>query len=614
MAEETIKKINIDTSGAVVSIGKLRDEFIGLQDQIDSFDGDRTSDAFKQLTQDLKRSEKALEDGKAKLDDYQDTLNTVRGSGVERLQTSFGLLTESVKNVDFGKAKVAFRGLGNAMKALPIFLIIGAVTALIENFDNLKSSGGLVGQVFTAIGDTIDTVLTAITDLSDAIGLTDSKAAEVQANADARNKAAIEERIALVEKVRDGYKDQIAIAKAAGQDTTDLEKKSAAAQRQILETNIAYLENIAKQSTFFADVIGPVLEGQKQALADLTQEENVQQASRTRIANEQAQKRADEAAAIQKKADEDAAKEKAKQDAAEIAEAKRIETEKLKAEEAARKEFESNIAGVDAGAEAQFIDGLSPEDRILAESAKTRNELIASFDALSDADKLARKSEFDAAFISLNEQTNRQLAEEQAKQTEASIQLSQAERDAKIDLASQGLSTVQSLVDLFAGRSRKAAKTAFNVNKALGIAQASISTYQSAVSAYQSQLTIPSPDAPVRAAVAAGIAIAAGLANVAKIASTKFNDTGASSGGSGSLPSAQGIPSPSASTAFNTGAPSTTPALNLFGTSNASANNITGADPSNPSGQVAPIRAYVTQTDIESTQQTVDSIRRRNEL
>ena len=48
-----------------------------------------------------------------------------------------------------------------------------------------------------------------------------------------------------------------------------------------------------------------------------------------------------------------------------------------------------------------------------------------------------------------------------------------------------------------------------------------ISTYTSAQKAYESQLSIPTIDAPVRASIAAGIAIAGGLLNVKKILSVK---------------------------------------------------------------------------------------------
>jgi TP901 family phage tail tape measure protein len=53
--------------------------------------------------------------------------------------------------------------------------------------------------------------------------------------------------------------------------------------------------------------------------------------------------------------------------------------------------------------------------------------------------------------------------------------------------------------------------------QAFAVAAALIDTYASANAAYRSQLTIPTPDAPVRAAVAAAAAIIAGLLNVAKI-------------------------------------------------------------------------------------------------
>ena len=57
-------------------------------------------------------------------------------------------------------------------------------------------------------------------------------------------------------------------------------------------------------------------------------------------------------------------------------------------------------------------------------------------------------------------------------------------------------------------------------------------TYAAAQKAYASQLAIPTPDAPIRASVAAGVAVAAGLANVAAIASQKFNGQTSSGGAS----------------------------------------------------------------------------------
>ena len=58
------------------------------------------------------------------------------------------------------------------------------------------------------------------------------------------------------------------------------------------------------------------------------------------------------------------------------------------------------------------------------------------------------------------------------------------------------------------------------LSKAFAVAETTISTYQAAQQAYASQLAIPTPDAPIRAQFAAGVAIAQGLARVAAIMNT----------------------------------------------------------------------------------------------
>ena len=105
------------------------------------------------------------------------------------------------------------------------------------------------------------------------------------------------------------------------------------------------------------------------------------------------------------------------------------------------------------------------------------------------------------------------------------------------------MSVLSSLSDTFAGDSEKAQERAFKRNKAIAIAQGLITTYDSAIAAYRSQLDI-SPDSPIRAAIAAGIATAAGLANVAKIRKTKFNAGGPPPGDTdpgGTIPTPQSI-------------------------------------------------------------------------
>lgn len=81
--------------------------------------------------------------------------------------------------------------------------------------------------------------------------------------------------------------------------------------------------------------------------------------------------------------------------------------------------------------------------------------------------------------------------------------------DAQRQLAAQGLMVLSEL-----------AGDNFALAQSLAIASTTISTYDAAQKAYASQLTIPTPDAPVRAAIAAGVAVATGLARVLAIANT----------------------------------------------------------------------------------------------
>jgi hypothetical protein len=162
----------------------------------------------------------------------------------------------------------------------------------------------------------------------------------------------------------------------------------------------------------------------------------------------------------------------------------------------------------------------------------------------------------------------------------------------KVELASSGFATIGQLANAFAGQSEQSQRKAFNVNKAAGMAQAIIDTYAAAQGAYKSQMTIPDPSAPVRAAVAAGIAIAQGLARVAAISKTQFSSTSSTT------------PPPSGG-ATSTTPPATfsNPQTTMLGTDGAAMNG---------QGQGSqPMRAYVVERDI---QQTTSRVRRLSEF
>ncbi len=124
----------------------------------------------------------------------------------------------------------------------------------------------------------------------------------------------------------------------------------------------------------------------------------------------------------------------------------------------------------------------------------------------------------------------------------------------KVKAVQDGLSAIASITELFGKKSEKAAKRAFQVQKAANMASALISTYQNATAAYASQFTpLPTPDSPIRGGIAAGIAVATGLANVAKIAQQKFESPSTGGGGGSAGSTGGGVMSPNFNIVGNSG-------------------------------------------------------------
>jgi hypothetical protein len=119
-----------------------------------------------------------------------------------------------------------------------------------------------------------------------------------------------------------------------------------------------------------------------------------------------------------------------------------------------------------------------------------------------------------------------------------------------------------------------------DAGKAAAIAAATIETYQSAVSSYNSLSGVPIVG-PALGVVAAGVAVAAGIANVKKILAVKTPKGG---GGGGGAPTG--------------GAPSA-PSFNVVG--NSGVNQLAGVI-NNKEQQQAPIQAYVVANDVTTAQ------------
>ena len=164
--------------------------------------------------------------------------------------------------------------------------------------------------------------------------------------------------------------------------------------------------------------------------------------------------------------------------------------------------------------------------------------------------------------------------------TDARIELDKKEADAKLENAARISGLLSGISDLV-GKNTAA-------GKATAIAATTIDTYLGAQKAYTSQLIPGDPSSPIRAALAAALAVAGGIKNIRAIAKTQVPG----GGGGASAPS------------VSASAPQTASAVPTVGNS-----------PVTALGQVMnnqpPLRAYVVESEVTGTQKRVADIERR---
>lgn len=155
-----------------------------------------------------------------------------------------------------------------------------------------------------------------------------------------------------------------------------------------------------------------------------------------------------------------------------------------------------------------------------------------------------------------------------------------------LEMASRGFDALMSLTSAFTNQTEESQRRAFKINKAFQLSQALIQTYMAVTGA------LTAGGNPIKLAtgqqfVEAGIALTAGLAQVAKIAKTQFGG-GAQGAGSGAGGSGLGsVPQPSPMATQTAGLDATQLQLDAQG-------NLM---------QQRSVRTYVLETDISAKQQ-----------
>ena len=144
--------------------------------------------------------------------------------------------------------------------------------------------------------------------------------------------------------------------------------------------------------------------------------------------------------------------------------------------------------------------------------------------------------------IQINKETNEELIKDLNKRIEKEEQLEQQAKEQKIRMAGQAFSIIQGVADLFAQGNEADQKKAFELNKAVNIGQAIMNTAQGVTAALSGGGNLGKVATGLNF-IEAGLIGTIGALNIAKIANTQFQSSGA--GGGGNTPTASAPRTPS---------------------------------------------------------------------
>jgi len=517
-------------------------------------------------------------DVKDKINDAAEAMNANAGSAFEKLSGNASLLKDRLLNLDFegvGSSVKALAGnirgisfkditsgiggmisalgaLGKAILMNPILLLATVIIGIAMNFEKLKSVIPGLNEAMTGVSD----------EMSAALETSKKMSAEAQKQLDSTlasenslklqgksEREILQLKIAHTKERIKGLEAEIEAQKVINVAQFETAKRN----KEILQGVIQFLTAPLQLLLYTVDEVGKAL-GKDFGLqnmvndwaANLLFDPQEVQNEGLKVIEEQektlkALKEANDGYQLSINAIDKTASEKRKADADKDAEAEKKRLEKAAADGLAAREAyaQANMDAQENETHAlqqeqikQLADftGTEEERLLLVESFALREQQImekydqeaADADAKAKEDEEARRKE-----AADKKEAADELAAEKEKERLEKI------ADFKEKSIADSFALISNLTDLFNNGSEKSAKKAFQINKANSLAQAIVATYQNATKAYGSQLIIGDPSSVVRAQIAGGLALAGGLANIAKISKTQFNSSSAGGGGGG---------------------------------------------------------------------------------
>lgn len=491
--------------------------------------------------------------------------------------------TQGVLNGSIGIGTIAMKVFNAVVAMNPIFLLVTAIAAAVGAFALFGSSEETAADKTDALNEKLDAQIQKYDRLADskvkqgenelkmmrAKGATEEELfAKSQKNRDTEIAA---ENLKVASR-KDAYSKQLALYKQAVAEEDEETAKAIRDKMKALKNEIADHAKARRQAK-----IDKLIEAEDE---------------KTRLADIAAKNAADEKAALEKRNEN---YRKAMEERRAIMQKIEDINNSLIQDDFARKEAEENTRYkrelASAKGHAQLIEALQRQHNanIKQIRAEQEAEIFGSIERLQRKEvetQLATNAKTDEAVNTMvtNYLSKKVYLDEKDQKLAEWRTLKDEEREKrKLDAATGTLTAIGSLVELFAGKSRAQQERAFKVQKGVATAQALIDTYKAATSAFSSMSGIPIVG-PVLGGIAAAGAVAAGIVNVKKIQSQKFDGGGDSSGGS----------APSISSSLS-GATGGAPSFTLAGASgvNQLANTVQNEKP---------VKAYVVGNDVTTAQ------------
>jgi hypothetical protein len=591
--------------------GELADRIKDANEQVATFTTgskfEAVSNAFSNIQGDLMSLD--FEGASEKAATFQKTVGSL---GKADITGAIKGLTKTVTTLG-----ATFVKLGAQILLNPIFLIAAVIAAIVVGIGLFLKKIGVLDAAFKALMAPINILIDAFKWLTDEIGLTSYAAEENAERVTKANDKAIESSKKRVAVVGDNYDIEIARAKAAGKDTTQLEldkskalEKEAVYRRQKAQEEYNALNKVANADN---------MEKRKKLREQITAENDIIKAGRKDRALIAI---ADDA---EQKAKDDAAKEKAKADAEVRAKAYKDGLKAIQAEIATANKLV--VDSTKTQTQKEIDDTKAKYDKLIAEAKKYKQDITALETAKALEIRTIQKTEAEneqlmqiqTEGVSLQGyiKTSQEKLRIQGEANMASFQdLQKYNAEVKAadeSLAAAKLDAVKGTLDAIgslAGENKKVANALFLVDKALAIGQVIVNT-QKEISAYASNPTwslLPDGGAALKTAAIAGAKIRAAT-SIGTIVATSIGKF-MNGGGGGTVGGGGNVAPPSASSpSAQSSVPSFVPG-NLFGQGN-DQNNIGGGQDTNTNITVT---AVVSETEITATQNNILKIQKSAQL